>query len=186
MLLSVNFIFNLNINIRPKETNFVKILSTDSDMIQRIQSLYLLLTTLFSVLFLNGSIIEFIDKSNSRFTINLTGINKLIEGAGNEQIEKLLLLSIVFLIVPVLSVITLLLFKKRKLQLGLAIGLIFMIVLQISVIVYYSYFVIRNNNADIVPEIKLLLPVLMLICSWFAYAGIKKDEELIKSYDRLR
>ena len=155
-------------------------------MIQRIQSLYLFLTILFSVLFLNGSIIKFIDKSNSALTINLTGINKAVEGAGYEQIEKSLLLSGVLLIVPALSVITLLLFKKRKLQIRFAMGLIFMIVIQISAIVYYSYSVISNNNADIVPEIKLLLPVLMLICSCFAYAGIKKDEELIKSYDRLR
>lgn len=155
-------------------------------MIQRVQSLYLLLTTVFSVLFLKGSIIKFIDESNNSLFINFGGINRILAGGGAEQIEKLIPLSVLLSLVPVLSFITLFFYKKRKSQLRLATGLICIVMIQILIIVYYSYYVIHNFNAEMLPGINLILPVLMLICSYLAYRGIKKDEDLVRSYDRLR
>lgn len=155
-------------------------------MIQRIQSLYLLLTTVFSVLFLNGSIIKFVDVSNNSVIINFGGINKVIAGGGNEPIEKLISLSVLLILIPVVSLITIFLFKKRKSQIKFAIALLGIIVILICTIVYYANYVIQNFNAEILPDANLILPLLMLICTYLAYRGIRKDEDLVKSYDRLR
>lgn len=155
-------------------------------MIQRIQSLYLLLTTVFSVLFLNGSIIKFVDKSNDTLIINFGGINKITTGGGTELIEKLIPFSILLLLITVLSIITIFFFKKRKLQIKFTKALLGIIVILICIIGYYTFYVIRNFNAEIMPGANLILPVLMLICTYLAYRGIRKDVDLVKSYDRLR
>jgi hypothetical protein len=43
-----------------------------------------------------------------------------------------------------------------------------------------------KHSTEIVPGIKMALPFLMLISMILAYKGIKKDDDLVKGYDRLR
>jgi hypothetical protein len=44
----------------------------------------------------------------------------------------------------------------------------------------------RKYDSDIVWSFWMLLPVLIPVSLFLAYRGIKKDEDLVKSYDRLR
>ena len=155
-------------------------------MIQRIQSLYLLLTTLFSVLFLNGIIIKFVTLTNEALYLTFTGINRFSEVAGTENVEKLILLSILLILVPVISLITVFLYKKRKLQLKFAVALITLIIVKILTVLYYSNYVINEYAAELTPRMNLVLPFLSLIFAFLAFRGIKKDDNLIRSYDRLR
>ncbi len=150
-------------------------------MIQRIQSLYLLLTTIMSVLFLTGSIINFTENSNSTLNIDFSGIERM-----SENVESIPLLSILLALIPLLSFLLIFLFKNRKLQMKVTAFLIFIIVVQIALLAWYSYYVMTNFNAEINPGAKLILPVVELILAYLAYRGIRKDEELVRSYDRLR
>jgi hypothetical protein len=59
-------------------------------------------------------------------------------------------------------------------------------VLLILTSAYYSYVVISNYEGSLTPGLKMILPLILLILSFLAYRGIKKDELLVKSYDRLR
>ena len=59
-------------------------------------------------------------------------------------------------------------------------------VVLILVSVYYSYIVISRYNTSIVAGFKMAVPVVILILSVLAYRGIRKDDNLVKSYDRLR
>jgi len=155
-------------------------------MIQRIQSLYLLLTTLLSLLFLKGSFLNFVDKSDSVIKVTFNGIVRNTGGQGFELIEKLLPLTVFMVLIPVLSLVTIFIFKNRKIQLWLAISVIILIVGFIFVSIFYSWFVITEYGAEIVPGFKMVIPVLILIFSILAYRGIRKDDRLIKSNDRLR
>jgi hypothetical protein len=156
-------------------------------MVQRIQSLYLLLTTIFSVLFLSGNFLKFTENINNLIFINLGGIKRISEAGGaTEHLDKLLPLAGLLLLIPLVSFLAIFLFKKRKLQLTFSITLIILILLLIFSITFYSLYIIRNYNAEIIPGYKLILPVFMLICAFLAFRGIKKDVDLIKSYDRLR
>jgi hypothetical protein len=65
-------------------------------------------------------------------------------------------------------------------------ALIIMIVLSILYSGYYAYLAISNYEAVFTPGLKMVLPVILLILSMLAYRGIRKDELLVKSYDRLR
>jgi uncharacterized BrkB/YihY/UPF0761 family membrane protein len=155
-------------------------------MIQRIQSLYLSLTIILPLIFLKWSLLTFIDKSRSVFYITFKGIIRDAGNNGSELIEKLLPLSTLIILLPVLSFITLFLYKKRKIQIWLAsIGIILSSCL-IMLLGYYSNFVIVSYSASIVIGIKMAIPVLLLLFYILAYRGIRKDERLVKSYDRLR
>lgn len=155
-------------------------------MIQRIQSLFLLMTTLVSLLFLKGSYLNFIDKSGSVIKITFNGILRDTGGQNFELIEKLLPLTGFLALIPVLSLLTIFIFKNRTIQLWLSLSLIILISGFIIASIYYSSIVISEFEAEIIPGFKMVIPVLMLILAILAYRGIKKDDRLIKSYDRLR
>lgn len=155
-------------------------------MIQRIQSLYLLMTTLLSLLFLKGSFLNFIEKSGTVIKITFNGILRDTSGQGFGLIEKLLPVSAFIILIPVFSLVTIFIFKNRKIQLWLALSVIILIVGFIFVSLYYSWFVITEYGAEIVPGFKMAIPVLMLVFAILAYRGIRKDDNLVKSYDRLR
>lgn len=155
-------------------------------MIQRIQSVYLSLVFLLSLLFLKGSFLSFAEKSGSVIKITFSGIIRDSGLLGTEQIGKTWLLAIFIILIPIISLITILLFKKRKIQLWFSLTLILINAGFIGIAFYYSWFMITNYRADLVPEIKIILMPVILIFAILAYRGIKKDDNLVKSYDRLR
>ncbi|MCJ7449553.1 MAG: DUF4293 domain-containing protein [Bacteroidales bacterium] len=155
-------------------------------MIQRIQSVYLLLTTLLSGLFLKGSFLNFKNNAGDVININFRGICQTTGENGFDLIEKLIPLSALFILIPVLSIIAIFLFKTRKLQLKATFTLIILVIVLIALALYYGVAVIQRYHAELVPGIKMFIPMLILIFAILAYRGIKKDEDLVKSYDRLR
>lgn len=155
-------------------------------MIQRIQSVYFFLIALFSSLLLSGSIINFVNGSGSVFKITFASILKSTEGNGLEVIEKLIPLSVLIILIPIISLITIFVFKNRKIQMRLAMFLLILCTLMVFALIHGSIIIISKYGATITPGFKMILPLVMLILSVLAYLGIKKDDHLVKSYDRLR
>src|SRR4030042_451799 len=152
-------------------------------MIQRLQSVYLLLTTLCSVLFLSGNMLKFTDDSGNLLSITYKGLKRIAGGAAPEQLERLLPLTILVILIAVVALIAIFLYRNRKLQIRFTIGLLILILILVIVLAGYSFLVMRNYNADINRSIKMILPLLMLLFTYLAYRGIRKDEDLVKSYD---
>ncbi|HEX2922206.1 MAG TPA: DUF4293 domain-containing protein [Bacteroidales bacterium] len=146
-------------------------------MIQRIQTIYLLLIFILSVLFLSGEIMSF--ENGTYFTIS--GIHSV----DSSVIQQYWPFTILMLIVPVLCLVIIFLYGNRKFQMLLTSFLIFGIVLLIIAGIYYTFFTIKTGTG-LVFGVKLILPILMLIFSILAYRGIRKDEAIVRSYDRLR
>jgi hypothetical protein len=155
-------------------------------MIQRIQSLYLSVIFLFSFLFVRGSYLNFTDNTGSVIKITFSSIVRDSGLQGITDIEELLPLAIIIFLIPVLSLITIFLYKNRKIQMWLSVALIFLISVFIVTSSYYAWFVITNFGADVVPGLKMVVIVVMLVLAILAFRGIRKDDNLIKSYDRLR
>lgn len=155
-------------------------------MIQRIQSIFLFLTTVLSLLFLKGGILNFINKTGETIKLTFSGIVKISGDNTNELISNSLIIAMLIVVIAVLSLVTIFLFKKRNIQLLLTGVLIGFITIFIIMCCYYAYLIITKYDADLVPGIKMVLPVVMLILAALAYRGIKKDDQLVKSYDRLR
>jgi hypothetical protein len=108
------------------------------------------------------------------------------QGAGTVLIYKSLPLSVSIIIIAVLSLVSIFLYKNRILQLRLVLALIVVIVILILLTGYYAYVAISHYEATFAPGVKMALPLILLILSILAYRGIRKDELLVKSYDRLR
>ena len=155
-------------------------------MIQRIQSVYLLLTTLLSALFLTGKILTFKGEKGTDFIMNIKGTWQITETGGNVMIQNQVPVLVVLILIILLSLVTIFFYKRRKLQLKLNIGVIVLIITFIGVLLFYALSIIKKYQASLVPGWKMFIPFLMILSGILTYRGIKKDEELVKSYDRLR
>jgi len=155
-------------------------------MIQRIQSIYFLLTSLLSVLFLSGTFLKFFNDSGSEFVMNYSGL--LQTGAsGDPRMQVIgILFSAVMILIIIVSVAAIFLFKKRKIQMKLAGAVMFLAIFSIGLMLYGIYIVTGEFKAEIIPVYRMFIPFLILIFVILAYLGIRKDENLVKSLDRLR
>ena len=155
-------------------------------MIQRIQSVYLTLIVLISLLLFKGNLLVFTE--NTGFVINVTfnGIFRDMNGQGIVMIERLLPLSVLIILVPAVSLATIFLFKKRMVQLLLVKFLIGLLSVFILGSTFYIYLIISKYSSEFIPGIKMAIPFILLILAILALRGIRKDDQLVKSYDRLR
>ena len=144
-------------------------------MIQRIQSLYLLCAAIFS----GGLIFVF-----NIWTIK-SGEAVMVPELLKESSILLKTIFLAFIISAFLSVITIFQFKKRQLQFVL--GRINMLInfYLLGVLIYVSL-TIPGETAVSEKGIGMFIPIIVIILLAVANKAIKKDEDLVKSVDRLR
>ena len=136
-------------------------------MLQRIQTVYLFIAALLS-----GGLI---------FLVSLWE-----KGSGESvYVEDVLVALALFLGSALLSLITIFLFKNRKLQFVLVRVNILLNFFLLGIFVYWSLTV--PGEMEISEKgIGMFVPVLSIVFLVLANKAIKKDEDLVKSVDRLR
>lgn len=154
-------------------------------MIQRIQTIWLLIITILSVFLTKGGIVHFTDKTGQSFYTGFSGVYKVIE-SGQELLISSIPLAALILLIPLLSVICTLIFKNRRIQKVLTLVLFAFSFCLTILVIYYSLIIVKRYNAELVPGIKMVIPLLIMIFASLGYRGISKDDKLVKSYDRLR
>lgn len=136
-------------------------------MIQRIQTLYLI------VVILLGAVVPFF-------------VNLWSDAMGNEIFaENEVFVSIAFYAVAVLGLLGIVLFKNRQNQ--FVVNRLNMI-LNLFLLGFFVYRSLNLSGETIVSEkgIGMLIPVFSIVFLVLANRAIKKDEDLVKSVDRLR
>jgi 4-amino-4-deoxy-L-arabinose transferase-like glycosyltransferase len=118
--------------------------------------------------------------------MNFMGIWESSAGGNPQIIKSLIPLSVVVLAICILSFSAIFLFKQRRLQLKLAVIIILLTVAFIGMTLFYLFWVTGKYHAELIPGFNMLIPLLIFISGILAYRGIKRDENLVKSYDRLR
>lgn len=159
-------------------TYFYRVLICLNNMIQRIQSLYLLLAA--------GAAVGTWFLDIFKVTLSDDQVPKYFNAQSNFMV------FVVYMLIVALSVFCIFLFKNRKLQFRLTVLDIFLALAAIAL----QYFKVQdfvnafqNAGKTIASSTYLpgaFLPVLILIFLIMAARGIYKDEKLIKSLDRLR
>lgn len=136
-------------------------------MIQRIQSVYLLIVTLVAALL--------------PFYLSLWQT----EDGSNFYAQDLLYVLLMFLGSAVLAFVEIFLYKNRKLQFVL--GRI-NILLNFILLGFFVYWLLIVPGEMQISEkgIGLLIPIISIVFLAMANKAIKKDEALVKSVDRLR
>ncbi|WP_456376821.1 DUF4293 domain-containing protein [Lutibacter sp.] len=144
-------------------------------MIQRIQTVYLLIATLLS-----GGLIFILN-----LWVNEQETKFFMMDSFNLESTLLKIMSVLFFVSAALTFIAIFQFKNRQLQFVLGRLSILTNFIIIGIIVYFT----QNLSGEIkVSEkgIGLLIPILSIVFVVIANKAIKKDEELVKSVDRLR
>jgi hypothetical protein len=136
-------------------------------MIQRIQTLFLFLATVIS-----GGLI---------FVFHLWTNN---EGAKVFALDNYTFLGL-FLGSALLSLLSIFKFKNRKSQFMLGRLNIILNFILLGFFVYQSLNLSGETNVS-EKGIGILLPIFSIVCLVLANKAIKKDEDLVKSVDRLR
>ena len=152
-------------------------------MIQRKQSLFLLLTALMPLIFLSGDYLTFVDISGSNYILDFTGLHYKSREMTSTYF---LILPVTVIIIPVLSLIIIFLYKNRILQIKLTKILLGFELIFILATIVISLSLIKQLDITLNSWYKCLIPLFQLIFSVLALRSIRKDDELVKSYDRIR
>ena len=145
-----------------------------TNMIQRIQSIYLLLASIIS----GGLIFVFNLWSTPEHTTFVLDLFK-------EDSFLLNGISLLFLLSAFSTCIAIFLFKKRQLQFVLG-RISILINLLLLVLLIYVSLILPGEMKISEKGIGMFLPILAIVFVVFANKAIQKDEDLVKSVDRLR
>ncbi len=168
-------------------------------MIQRIQSLYFLIAILILVSFLFVPILHIVDTINGRnaslsvFYMDAETNSFMIRSSwGNENDVFSGALSIIILAevfsISFLLLVTILQYKDRAKQLLFSKVVILMLSILAAVSLVYLFTVNPSEGieVDYMRSYGAYFPIFALIASILGYKGVKSDDELIKSADRIR
>ena len=147
-------------------------------MIQRIQTLYLLLSTVLVSLLLLLPFAE-ITKDGAVFLMNFKGI--LLDGTVIQSGIIILLLVVVIVIMHIYAILK---FKKRLLQIQVIKFTIWGLLGLFGMFFFIAYSTFSGSVTNF--KISHVFPVIAIILDWLAMRAIKKDEALIRSIDRIR
>jgi len=151
-------------------------------MIQRIQSVYLLIAAAFMLLFYMVPICVFVTDTFSYqfFSCHLTHPENL------EPPVALMPLTLLPILSAIISLYSIFLYKKRKLQMRMG---------KINMLLIFTVFVIMllyiyRIDALLAGKVKIgfsgIFPLLAFIFIVMANKGIKHDDDLVRSADRIR
>ncbi len=156
-------------------------------MIQRVQSLYFLLGAVALFLVYLFDIAVFKDMAELEYSLSTFSFHR-----GDEifVVKGNVLLNLLVALGGGVMLANILLFKNRKLQRSIG-RLIYILLL--GVIGSMIYFIITNQNSPQVNELTVqyysigfYLPFFAFLMTFMANRGIRRDEQLVASLDRLR
>ena len=166
-------------------------------MIQRIQTVYLALVLILSFVGLISTIGEWtvanaVVAHFSNFTFGAEGQFKALDSTSGPWCLGVLLILVMFL-----STMSIMLFRKRMRQLRLTIISTILLVGYVATYAVFTYYyqlnldqLVSTEAESIAPTFHLKLisvfPVLSIILNCLAIQGIRKDEALVRSLDRIR
>ena len=157
-------------------------------MLQRIQSVYLLLAAIASGIFFFTPISN-IEINNNFFIIKASGVY-FQDGDSFVFDSPLLALSSVLLFHVFLSLLTMLQFKKRNLQITLCNLNLVLLFAGMALVFFYGGNLpekaIDSNASTITYSFGGLIPLFSIAMIFLAKRSINKDDKLVKSADRLR
>ena len=155
-------------------------------MIQRIQSLFLLISTILIASLFFIPLAKLLSVSSVTFDIYFNGIFDISKNIKIETdtITIFILLSIILII----SLFSLFFYKKRILQIRLIVFNILLLFGLVFLVYFVSFQALKEIEAEILVFSSAItyIPIISIIFNLMAIRNIKKDEKLVKSYDRIR
>ncbi len=152
-------------------------------MLQRTQTLFLLGVFILSLFLLTGPITR-LTLEGSEYILKHSG---LLDAAGNKAGVATWPLSALFITVAALAFLNIFFYKHRMRQMRIAVFLILLNAGMIGIMFYYT-FVAKSQleGALVMHQWRFVLPPINMILLYFAFRRIRRDELLVKAFDRIR
>lgn len=147
-------------------------------MIQRIQTIFLLITIAFNALLFKVNFYSLKVNSNDLYYTAWQSIN-----VGSNEIHINILHIVLQFALIAVSLFTIFKYKDRKVQMKLCVYLIFGTLLSFAFALYNIFTTNYSEYHFGFGSYLISLIVIMYICAYFF---IKRDEDLVRSADRLR
>ena len=155
-------------------------------MIQRIQTVYLLLIVVLSAFTIFAPVAGLIGTGDTiRYILNFNGIS-MIENSSATMVMNTWALSAISVIIPVVALVSIFLYKKRMLQIRLSIFNTVIMTGYYGLLFIYLWQASGSLKADWYLEIVSAFPLICIILNVLSIRAIGKDEALVKSLNRLR
>ncbi|MDR2628358.1 MAG: DUF4293 domain-containing protein [Dysgonamonadaceae bacterium] len=154
-------------------------------MLQRIQTLYLLLITALTIamLFLPLAVVQ---ADHVYYSFDASGMSTTIADS-SELVFPAWALMVLSAIIALLAIITVFLYKKRILQIRLCIFNAFLLIGFYGLVAFFLCKVYAQSELfHLNARIALTFPLISLILDYLAIRNIGADEALVRSLDRLR
>lgn len=156
-------------------------------MLQRIQSLYLLVALVSVLLLFFIPLAEVMSPDSQLFHIRISGIFRISHEEAeliNNYWWPLLILVIVILFLITSAIF---LYRKRILQMRFCILTILLSAGLIGLLFYQMSYAFRSIGVmEHQYRLTLIMPLIIIISAGLAFRAIQKDEELVRSIDRIR
>ncbi len=152
-------------------------------MIQRVQSIYLLTASILTLcLFCTPFANLLIDG-----VATSTTVCHLKPAVGNLPSTVMIPLAIIALAAAIICLITIFLYKNRTLQMRICKLNIALQLIIVAGMVAYALGLAKTAGAESMNlKMAMAFPVISIVLQVLAYKGVKKDDDLVRSVDRLR
>ena len=153
-------------------------------MIQRIQTVYLLLAFLCLLCMFFFPLASFVDINGHVYAMSYNRFYSIDKTQNFSQ--NLNLFNFLIYILAVATLVTIFLFRKRPLQMRICTMIVILNVFLQGIIVLYFFKFKEMLQGTAAPSLVLILPLIAAIFTFLAFREVSKDEELVRSLNRLR
>lgn len=152
-------------------------------MIQRIQTIYLLIGLVaWGLLFFNP-VIGLTDSASGAWLIFVNGIKEV---DGGKMVMSTVPMLILFILVEILGLVAVLSYGRRAFQLRVTVMNMLLQFFSYGIIAVYVFQGKKLLNADAGLLFWSIMPLIAGISSFLAFRGIRRDILLLRAQDRLR
>ncbi len=154
-------------------------------MLQRVQTVYLFIVFIFSLLFVNLPLAHF--PAESLTPLRIITHSHFFALADLEGAWLGVLLIILFALSALLTIYTTFLYKKRLQQIRIGkLNMILHAAMVLATFFFIDHIRSQANDTDFSYGVAVLFPIISMILLLMANRAIRRDEELVRSADRFR
>jgi hypothetical protein len=157
------------------------------NMIQRKQSIFLLIVAVLMSWTLIRPYAELVLSDGYTLVFYSLFIEKHATALEAENIKYTVPLFLLILVTASLNLVNIFLYTRRILQIRLCLASAVLLVL-ITLTMLYYFTMARYSNDYTLHAFRLaaIFPIIGIVMNFLAFQGINHDQEIIKSYDRIR
>ncbi|MCD4709569.1 MAG: DUF4293 domain-containing protein [Bacteroidales bacterium] len=152
-------------------------------MLQRSQTLFLLGVFILSLLLLTGPVTRF-SLEGSELVLKHSG---LFDDAGEKMGVATWPLSAIFIVGAVLAFLNIFFYRHRMRQMRIAVFLILLNAGMVGMMFFYTAVAKSQlEGALVLHQWRFIIPPISMILLYFAFRRIRRDELMVKAFDRIR